>query len=104
MRSFLHKYVVHLFILAVVACAIIIFLHSNSMKYLLFQTWADYLSNTIEIPQSGHYQCEELHLSISFGKNTSLLFPDGKVVALAIDYGGNMYEKADTSYYLNVKK
>lgn len=82
-----------IFIVAVVLCTIalcILFLGNNSWRYFPFQIWADYLSNTTQIPQSGSYYCNELQLSITFGEETNLVFPDGEVVAIAIDRGSNL--------------
>jgi len=87
------------FILAVIAAVIVlcavgmclsIFGDNHIVWYLPLKIWVDHKEESSKLPESGSYYCEELQLTVTFGRETQLLFPDGEYVALSIDYGGNV--------------
>ena len=98
------------FILAVIAAVIVlcavgmclsIFGDNHIVWYLPLKIWVDHKEESSKLPESGSYYCEELQLTVTFGKETHLILPDGEAVPIVLDVPLNMmpHNEADTSVF-----
>ena len=59
--------------------------------------WAAREERISAIPKSGTFVCDDLAVSISFGKGTLLTLPDSTSTEVAIDYGRRITELSEDS-------
>lgn len=57
--------------------------------------WSAREKRLSEIPDQGIYTCDELSLTLTFGRTTILTLPDGTAIEAGIDHGRNMMSLTD---------